>query len=239
MNSLKHLPPSTDAAPAESSELEKRLPPSTDGAPAESNEKDVKKSSKSRRSRSLLGILAVGVVVIAAMLLLYDRDTAMGTARPGFEASFVMPLDEIVSDMVAGFDDFSFVLANGEKELKVGKFRAKRVSAVNGRVRINFDAVAFDSGSSEQWDVSTLVECILVGRGSRLEAIDIVVPRIHVYNLPKEFGSDHLEYNDDIVTKIKARILPSKEIVYGNEEISDVEVTVDDNVKVVIGGKNE
>ena len=143
-----------------------------------------------------------------------------------------MPVDKIAAEMIAGFDGLSFTVTNGDHVVHVGNFAAKRASAVDGRMRINFDATAYEPGIEGQWETSVLIEISLTGDGTRLRGDDIAVRRIHIYDLPKTFGNDELEYDPRVVSIIKSRVCPTKEVVSDSQKIVDVKLTTDDNIKI-------
>lgn len=188
-----------------------------------------------KRKIAWAGIVVLFLFLSLAIAVLIVRERNSQMVFTASDTSVVLSIDRVVSDMIAGFDNFSFAVTNRGHVLTVGMFVAKRVSAVDGRVRVNFDAVAIGSTNEEHWETSVLVEFVLVGDGSRLKAGDINVRRIHIYDLPEKFGTDELEYNETIVSLIKDRIRSSEKIVFESQRIVAVELTVDDKVKITTG----
>jgi hypothetical protein len=72
-----------------------------------------------------------------------------------------------------------------------------------------------------------------VGDGTRLKGDNITVRRIHIYDLPKIIGNDELEYDSRVVSLVKDRFRPSKEVVSDWQKVIDVKLTTDDNVNVI------
>ena len=194
------------------------------------------KSPEARKPTATIVVVVVLLVIAFAILVLVFREG--GRVKPFATSgnSLVMPIDKVVPDMIAGFDGFTFSVTNGAHVVTIGRVVAKRVSAVDGRVRVNFDAVAIGNAESAQWNTSVLLEFPLACDGARLKAGEIGVRRIHVYGLPKDFGEDELEHNDAIVARIKGIVRPSRELVTGTERIVDAKLTVDDNIRIVTGG---
>ncbi len=191
--------------------------------------------TKQKRESRVLAFVIVSLILAGAIVLalVFGRDRGPGdVAAEVGHASLEVPLVEVAAEMIAGFDDFSLAVTNGDHVVYVGKFVAKRTSAVNGRVRVNFDATAYEPRSAGRWNVSVLIEFSLVGDGARIRGKDIAVRRIHIYDLPKTVGNDELENNLDVVSIVKRRIRPSKAIVSDSEKIVDLKLTTDDAVKI-------
>lgn len=194
------------------------------------------KNPAERKPTATIAVVVVLLVIVFTILAVVFREGGRVNPPATGGNSLVIPIDKVVPDMIAGFEGFAFSVTNGAHVVTIGKFVAKRVSAVDGRVRVNFDAVAIGNAESAQWNTSVLLEFPLACDGARLKAGEIGVRRIHVYDLPKDFGQDELEHNDAIVARIKDIVRPSRELVTGTERIVDVKLTVDDNIRIVTGG---
>ena len=210
-------------------------PPVEHPSPAnEQQEKIAGKMPKRKCSRALpiIGaVLALIVLSLAVTAILMRGPQGSGNEGDG-SSSFELPLDEVASEMISGFDGLRFSVTNGEHIVEIGNFVAKRVSAVNGRVRVNFNATAYEQSSGGRWETSVLIEFLLVGDGSKLKGDDIAVRRCHVYDLPKTLGNDELEYNPAVVSVLKDGLQRSKDVVSDSQNVVDVKLTTDDNVRI-------
>lgn len=201
------------------------------GRPVENEERYCDKPKRRLRALAYAFSLLVAAAALALAFVMKDKDGGKETEGFGSQA-FEVPLDDIAAEMIAGFDGFSFAVTNGQHVVHVGNFSAKRVSAVDGRVRVNFNAVAYEAESGGRWETSVLIEFSLASNGSRLKGDGIAVRRIHIYDLPKTVGNDELEYDPRVVSIVKARLQSSKEVVSESQKIVEVKLTTDDVVKI-------
>lgn len=202
--------------------------------PNELQEKIAIKEAKKKRSRALPIIGAVFALIVlsfAGAVILTSGPRGPGNEEPEI-ASFELSLDEVASEMISAFDGLRFSVTNGENIIEIGNFIAKRVSAVSGRVRVNFNATAYDLSSNGKWETSVLIEFLLVSDGPRLKGDDITVRRCHVYDLPKTLGNDELEYNPAVVSILKNGLQRSKDVVSDSQKVVDVKLTTDDKVRI-------
>ena len=205
------------------------------GPSDEPQEKIAVKKAKKKRSRALpiIGAVFALIVLSFAATAILMRGPGGSENDDGLEnASFELPLDEVAPEMISAFDGLRFSVTNGEHIIEIGNFVAKRVSAVNGRIRVNFDATAYEKSSDGKWETSVLIEFLLVSDGSRLKCDDVSVRRCHVYDLPKTLGNDELEYNPAVVSILKGALQRSKDVVSDSQKVVDVKLTTDDNVRI-------
>ena len=175
----------------------------------------------------------MAVAIALALVFVGERVAGGHEAEDVVLGSFEVPIDDVVGEMIAGFNDLLFAVTNGERVVYVGRFIAKRTSSVDGRVRVNFDATAYELQSKGRWNASVQIEFSLVAYGVRLRGDGITVRRIHIYDLPKSVGNDELEYNPDAVFAVKGRLRPSKELVSDSLRIVDSKLTTDDTVRIL------
>lgn len=194
---------------------------------------DEKKTSTEpqRKWRTLVIAFVLLATAIAIAFVLRNERGGQGLEGSASQ-SFEVPIDEIAAEMIAGFEGFSFSVTNGEHIIHVGAFSAKRVSAVGGRVRVNFNATAYEAESGGRWETSILIEFSLAGEGARLKGTDVEVRRMHIYDLPKDIGNDELECDPRAVSIVKARVQSSKDVVPDSQKVVDVKLTTDDTVKI-------
>jgi hypothetical protein len=197
------------------------------------NEKNDFAQAKFRRRVLMCAFVLIMTATALALAFYLKNQLCNQVPRYAVLQSFEIPLDEIAAEMIAGFNEFSFAITNGEQVVHVGNFLAKRVSAVGERVRFNFDATTYKVESGERWETSVLIELSLVGDGTRLKGDNITLRRIHIYDLPKIIGNDELEYDSRVVSLVKDRFRPSKEVVSDWQKVIDVKLTTDDNVNVI------
>ena len=223
----------TNAQNAQNSNGQKEPTEKPQGA-KEPQKKSTTKVAKKRRSRGLLlSFVALALIALAFAVVVALIRKPSGSGIEGSEvASLELPLDEVASEMISGFDGLQFSVTNGEHIVEIGNFVAKRVSAVNGRVRVNFNAAAYEQSSGGRWETSVLIEFLLVSDGSKLKGEDIAVRRCHVYDLPKTLGNDELEYNPAVVSILKGGLQRSKDVVSDLQKVVDVKLTTDDNVRI-------
>ena len=177
-------------------------------------------------------LAVIGVLLALAMVFVFAVRHREQAPEPAAAMSLEVPIDEVAREMIAGFEGFSFAVTNREHVVNVGNFAAKRVSAVDGRMRVNFSAMAYEWASGGRWEASVLVEFTLAGDGSRLRGDNVAVRRIHIYDMPKTVGNDELENNPEAVAAVRGRVRPSKEVVSDSQRVVDVKLTTDDTVKI-------
>ena len=178
------------------------------------------------------GLAVVGLLLALAVVFVFAVRHREQEPEPAAVMSFEVPIDEVAREMIAGFEGFAFAVTNREHVVNVGSFAVKRVSAVDGRMRVNFSAMAYERASGGRWEASVLVEFTLAVDGSRLRGDNIAVRRIHIYDIPKTVGNDELENNPDAVEAVKGRVRLSKEVVSDSQRVVDVKLTTDDTVKI-------
>ena len=205
--------------------------PSSLNEPQEKIEIKVAKTKRSRALPIVGAVFALILLSLAAIAILMRGPR--GSGNDDLEnAYFELPLDEVVPEMISAFDGLRFSVTNAEHIIEIGNFAAKRVSAVNGRVRVNFNAIACEQASDCRWETSVLIEFFLGSDGNRLKAEDVTVRRCHIYDLPKTLGNDELEYDPRVVSILKSKMQSTNEIVADSQKVIDVKLSADDTIKI-------
>jgi hypothetical protein len=110
-------------------------------------------------------LTATVLLVIAsafATTLYIARTPKKGSPTPISTSYKTLPIDNVVSTMITRLDSSTFSIKTDENIVTVGNFVAKRVSTIDGRVRLNLNAIAKGNTELEQWETSILIEFNLI-----------------------------------------------------------------------------